>query len=529
MKRYSVLILALVSVGVLGVAPMFDPASSVSASSLGQLDQTFGGTGEVIVPVAGEDWQILDVVVQPDGKILAAGIASDNTEPRMFAARFNSDGTPDTSWGINGRTEVSIQQVSTDSSGANAIALQSDGKVIIAGAMLDASNVSTMAMARLTASGQLDTTFGQAGIVLTNHMEASWIRDVLIEPDDSIVVVGASRETIQENGQPTQYFWSMVARYGRDGTLDTNGFYAAGPTPGLLSFNGSSSSSNGASSVTRRSDGYLIVGGKLNLAGTLAQVTPTGSLDSASFLNGGSTAFNMGGDTEVSTVALQSDGKIVIAGTSGTYPNTDLYVVRYDAGGAYDTAFVFFSIPVPDFAIAYDMAILRDDRIVVIGRTSQVGVKDDLTMWFANADGSRDTSVYPDARVIISRGGIAQGGDYRMRAIAIQADDKIVVAGELEQTDNQMALARFHSVIPAAPAPSSTTSSTSTSTSTSTTVAVSSASTTVASSTTETVVEGPDLLPATGASGMGGLVGLVMVLAGSLMIAVQRLRRQSEL
>ena len=157
-----------------------------------ELDISFNGTGKATVDfVAGSDVANA-VIVQPDNKIVAVGTANVNGIPRTFAlARFNTDGTLDATFGTGGRVVTDFDS-SAPNQGAYAAALQPDGKIIAGGYVSYASpNEGAFAVARYNTDGSLDTTFGTGGKVLTNiNRRQTEIHGLAIAPDGKIVAAG---------------------------------------------------------------------------------------------------------------------------------------------------------------------------------------------------------------------------------------------------------------------------------------------------------------------------------------------------
>src|SRR5262249_29179472 len=132
----------------------------------GSLDTTFGGTGKVTTDFAGGSDYAAALVLQPDGKLVAAGQAQanpQNTDSNFGLARYNTNGSLDTTFGGTGKitTDFSSQY----DQGA-ALVLQPDGKIAVAGSA-EVGNNSALAVARYNADGSLDTTFGGTGKVTT--------------------------------------------------------------------------------------------------------------------------------------------------------------------------------------------------------------------------------------------------------------------------------------------------------------------------------------------------------------------------
>src|SRR5215510_9526870 len=136
---------------ILAISLLFALTASISAAP-GDLDPTFGVGGKVINPSGGS----YDVAIQPDGKIVSVGIAAGGSEGTQIAvARYNIDGSPDTTFGGTGRVLIHHYQVAMD------VAIQPDGKIVIAGRNPDGEAYGELV--RLNSDGSADTTFGTNG------------------------------------------------------------------------------------------------------------------------------------------------------------------------------------------------------------------------------------------------------------------------------------------------------------------------------------------------------------------------------
>jgi len=177
------------------------PVAGASAADPGQLDGAFGGSGVVELP---SGTTVSDVVLQPDGKVLVTGTTGGFRGARMMVARYNADGTLDRSFGA-GPLGVPIPPLTPDGgivtiplpSGASrtsgdAIALAPDGKIVLAGDRFAPIGADGMFVARLSAAGDLDTSFGEGGTASIDRAAvAGEANDVAIRPDGSIVLGGA--------------------------------------------------------------------------------------------------------------------------------------------------------------------------------------------------------------------------------------------------------------------------------------------------------------------------------------------------
>jgi uncharacterized delta-60 repeat protein len=185
----------------------------------GSLDTTFGSGGLVITSFNSEGAFVSALALQPDGKILAAGTkyinftSDDSSDTDFGIARYNSDGSLDTTFGIGGEIATDFNQKNDD---AFAIILQPDGKIIAAGDATSPITFIDFALARYLADGSLDTTFGTAGRVETDFggKNLDQARAIVLQADGKIVAAGT---TVSKNGLTQQF---GVARYNSNGIQD---------------------------------------------------------------------------------------------------------------------------------------------------------------------------------------------------------------------------------------------------------------------------------------------------------------------
>lgn len=367
----------------------------------GTLDASFGAGGKVFTDLGSPEDYIQDIAIQPDGKIVVAGATaimycSTATDcyplSRIAVARYNTNGSLDISFGNKGIVITSIGDISR----ANAISLQTDGRIVVGGASgLSANYYSDdYTMVRYTSNGTLDSSFGVNGAVVTNlsdyignisSLRNEVISDLAIQTDGKIVAAGwATVDLPLPNGGYKDNF--AVVRYNSNGTLDS-GFNSNGIV--TTAFSGTYTYDQ-ASSVAIQGDGKIVLGG---VAGTflsnqynnsfsafaLARYNANGSLDST-FGIGGKTTTAMGVAGAIGrAMKLQSDGKIVMAGVAseavkingvlGYYPH--FAIARYNTTGALDSRFgsqgkvLTFAGPIG--GEARSLAIQADKKILAVG------------------------------------------------------------------------------------------------------------------------------------------------------------------
>ncbi len=402
----------------------------------GSLDTTFDGDGKAILTYGAIN-ELYDLVIQPDGKIVAAGgVYQPLVGSSFLLARFNMNGSLDTTFDNDGLVQAGFNAYTA----ANAVALQTDGKIIAAGYNNLEPNSDFLLM-RFNPDGSLDSSFDSDGKSIANiynwEINAS---TVAIQPDGKIVAAG---KRLTSGSYPFAIPDCFVYRYNTDGTLDT-------------SFDGDGrrlAGSGNCQAIAIQPDGKIIFAAQgLGQASFVmhrfnANGSPDSSFDSDGVLV--ETDNNSSNYPVVYTVAIQSDGKILAAGNSGpSGPGRDSTIYRYNPNGSRDTSFdgdgkVFTNFGGED-AIS-SIAIQTDGKIVVAGK-AQIGSSYDFTVMRYNSDGSLDTSFDGDGIATIDFVG---GYDY-VNALAIQADGKILVVGagssdqSMETSTSDSALARLN-------------------------------------------------------------------------------------
>jgi uncharacterized delta-60 repeat protein len=274
----------------------------------GTLDSAFGNNGFVVHDVAntGTSNQAYGIAVQADGKILVGGYLNSGG---FIAVRYQSSGKADSSFGVNGVVRLDVGLVR---SGANSIALQADGKILMAGLAATAiSNV--IALVRLMPDGHVDEAFGVHGRVTTDIRSLGDAGNcVTVASSGKIIVAGSSNDVL--------YSDFALAIYNTDGTLvkktvlDVNTY------------------SDVANSVVVQTDGRIILAGYANNATasllSAARFNPDGTLDLTFGVDGKLiTDISYSGVTETG-MFIQSDDKIVITGTKDVGDTSKFATVR---------------------------------------------------------------------------------------------------------------------------------------------------------------------------------------------------------
>ncbi|MEH1949260.1 MAG: putative Ig domain-containing protein, partial [Nostoc sp.] len=345
----------------------------------------------------GGNWE-LEVSTAPIVPRLAFGqeviTAYTSILPVVLDDSFDSDGKVTTDIGTN-TTDI-----------AYSIALQDDGKILVAGV----SN-NNFAVVRYESNGSLDTSFGTAGKVTTNLGSTDIAYSIALQDDGKILVAGVSSSNF------------AVLRYDSNGSLDTS-FGTAGKVINNLG------SSDIAYSVALQGDGKILLAGVSNSNFAVLRYNSNGSLDN-SFGTAGKVITNLGSTDIARSIALQDDGKILVAGVS----NNNFAVVRYNSNGSLDTSFGTTGTVTTNLGstdIAYSIALQDDGKILLVGVSNN-----NFAVVRYDSNGSLDTSLGTTGKVITNLGGtdIAY-------SVSVQANGKIIVAGS---SSNNFALVRYNS------------------------------------------------------------------------------------
>ncbi len=278
----------------------------------GSLDPAFGADGVVVTGFEPQSAEAFAISVQPDGKIVVAGsVRAPRSADYAFAlARYQADGSLDTSFGTQGRV---ITSFGIDSSIAKAVGQGPNGTIVLAGYRLrftenEALEGLGFALARYTSEGELDDTFGLDGKVTTTFGGGGAASSLAIQADGQVVAAGT---TSLEAGSNRNF---ALARYDVDGALDPD--FGVG---GIVTTD-FDSGDDVASGVVMTPDGKIVAAGtaqKDHPTFALARYLPDGNLD-PTFGKGGRvrTVFGDEGIDQALSIAAQPDGKIVAAGIS---------------------------------------------------------------------------------------------------------------------------------------------------------------------------------------------------------------------
>jgi uncharacterized delta-60 repeat protein len=419
------------------------PVPAGSATSSGTLDVSFGSGGALRSNFGGTyDWAYA-TAIQPDGKILAAGVSDARGTYDFALARYTSAQDLDPTFGQGG---VVLTDFGHSYDWAYALALQPDGNIVVAG-VSDVSGSKDFALARFSPNGALDRSFGEGGLVTgrLRSLTADIIHGLVIQPDGRIVVAGVTFEdvlTLRPHGD------FMLARYNADGSDDLS--FGIG---GVMTTDFSDGSYDEPYAVVLQPDRRIVLAGYTNSGGgpgvlfgadqlALARYLPNGLLDS-SFGDGGKVVFDGGSlDERILALALAPDGSLLAGGYVNGEKRSDLLLARLRPDGTLSGGFgnTGRGLSVNDLGTNSERissVVLQPDGRIVAGGQTAVDHNADFAVFRYDEGGILDPT--------FGRGGVAsfdfEGREDRVHAVARQPDGKIVAVG---QSEADFALVRFN-------------------------------------------------------------------------------------
>lgn len=386
--------------------------------------------GLVITKIGARD-NAYGVIVQPDGKILAAGVSYRDRESGFALVRYLSNGSPDATFGLNGRVTT---RFGNGDDKAYALALQGDGKIVVTGSSYN-GKTTDFAVARYKSNGNPDPGFGTAGLVRIDIAGGDdRANGVVVAPSGTIFIAGTAQV-----GKTNDF---AVVSLTNQGTLSTT-FGKRGQV--ITEFGAADDYAYG---ICLQPDGRLIVAGHSMLGDstvfTVARYKANGQLDETWGTGQGRVYTSIGPyNDNAYAVTLQTDGKILVAGSSSNGKDQDFAVVRYLANGSLDFDFgtdgkVRTSMG-PGIDNIYSVTVQPNGKIVAAGSYFN-GFDFDIAVARYEASGILDSSFGGEGRMTLEMG-------YRYDAaysVAIQNDGRLIVAGVTNDSVNYgFALVRF--------------------------------------------------------------------------------------
>ncbi|HUM45693.1 MAG TPA: T9SS type A sorting domain-containing protein [Chitinophagales bacterium] len=398
------------------------------AHSQVKLDSTFSQDGLATNSIQNSlDARATSIAVQSDGKIIVAGQSFAQFSSNIALARYNTDGTLDATFNGDGKlnTEIGFYSIARD------CIVQPDGKIVIAG-FTDESDDEFL-MVRYHTDGSPDNSFGENGVMTTQLGGYTSEANALVrQSDGKLIAAGYTRDT----GDPDYDF--AVVRVTSDGVLD-NSFSGDGKFQ--LDVNGEN---DVAFAIAVQQDGKIVFGGSSLLAGNasaLVRLLANGTPD-PDFGSGGVVIT----DSYVSTsLLIQEDGKILSGGYSSGGQGSVPAIVRYLADGDLDLSFGNngFAIPsLPSFsATASAIALQPDKKILLAGSIYTLSAPEACMLMRFDENGNVDNTFGDDGLFILP---LSDDEPSNFMDAVLQSDYKIVAAGfKGTAADDQFAVARF--------------------------------------------------------------------------------------
>ena len=402
----------------------------------GNFDNAFDSDGIVTVPVGG--FADLSGMVIRSGKITVAGyqdLGDSATDTDFAVVRFNlADSSLDTSFDGDG---IKIQDVGDLPATARGVVAQKDGKILVVGAIMEFPQgvlTESFALVRYNVDGSFDQSFGADGRVVTALNGSG--RAAVVQSDGKILVAGSI-------GIGAGSDFALV-RYLPNGSLDPT-FNGDGNNDGHIR-TPIGAGEDVAYAIALQPDGKIVLAGSAfngsNFDFAAARYHANGSLDT-SFDGDGKTITPIGaGNDEGRAMIIQPDGRIVVAGYHSNGANTDFAVIRYNPDGTPDLSFSFDGVVTTPILAGNDEAttLALDGEKIVVAGFAHNGVNNDFALARYHADGSLDNSFDSDGKLTTEIGAEDAG-----RAVAMQADGKILVAGfSFASISSDYALVRYN-------------------------------------------------------------------------------------
>jgi uncharacterized delta-60 repeat protein len=391
----------------------FEAVQSYSNGSI----YTNSGNGGIMTGAGDLTAQGAAIAVQSDGKVVVAGSCSNALLNTIVAlARYNSDGSLDDNFGSGGKVALSLN-TNYEACAANAVEVQTNGDIVTAGYNYNGSSYD-FALARFTSAGSLDTNFGSSGLAITPIGPGDDVANALaLQPDGKILAAGYAH-----SGTNITF---ALARYTSAGQLDTS-FNLSGevltPIP---------SGSAVAWAVQVQSNGFIVVAGQAQAGSStnvaLVRYAPNGALD-ASFGSSGivTTSFASGGSSAGKAMVIQSDGRIVVTGPVFIAGNYYAGLARYTTNGALDASFgTGGQVIIQSGHSPAAAALQQDGKILIAG--SEFGPTLEYFVLRFLPTGALDTSYGFAGEADIS---FNDGGNDLGVAAATDSIGRVIVAGD---------------------------------------------------------------------------------------------------
>ncbi len=336
----------------------------------GSIDTSFGQLGKVVTDFGnGFDDNGAALAIQEDEKIIITGRTGHPSNHQFGIARYNSDGSLDGSFGIGGRSSIDLQSFQDAPSN---LAIQNDGKIIIGGISNGPAISGASALIRLQPNGEIDDSFGNNGIVLTDIQGTSpdYFTSVHYLTDGKILAGG------------TSFGWFIIVRYHSNGLIDTSfgndGIYSffpgVGPAGGIIE------------EMVILENGNILCGGSAvngtNNDFALMRLLPSGVMDSL-FSGNGLIKIDFPADNTGNSISLRHDGKILVTG--GAFrrysEGYEVALMNFNENGTLNSSFAGSGYRLTNISFSHDYGnsvILQPDGKVIVTGTSLQRTEDSI-------------------------------------------------------------------------------------------------------------------------------------------------------
>jgi uncharacterized delta-60 repeat protein len=405
------------------------------------LDPTFG-TGGIVVNSSITDGQVIEM--QSNGKTVSCYLSNFSSSGNIHLTRFNSDGSVDTSFGVNGFVNTILF---TEGGGFNIMKIQSNDKIIVTGCLFNLGNGGyNFATARYNSDGTLDTSFGVNGYAITDFgaSNGDWSNTVEIQNDGALLIGGF----VNQNSLDV-----AIVRYLSNGVLDTsfatNGKFTYNFGTNTIPFS-SGLSGDEVRAIRVNSLGKIIVGISTDVNESWIDYTnfgficlhQNGTLDT-SFGNNGVKVVDFGDWDSLTNMQLTTDNKIIATGYHGYAVGGNSYakiqLVKLLENGNYDTSFGNNGIVLTNrdssnlSDISYDLCIQSDGKIICFGATPDpTNSRNNFLLIRFNINGSLDTTFNNVGYKSVDFNTSSAIGT----SFLIQNDGKLLCAGSINQSSS---------------------------------------------------------------------------------------------
>jgi uncharacterized delta-60 repeat protein len=406
--------------------------SEFEQNTAGQIDSTFGSAGKATVDFGGND-TVGGMAIQRDGRYIVAGSTSASGGNAVLT-RFNPDGTLDTTFGTLGKVILNVPSLA---SAFNAVAVQSDGKIIAVGNVaVPNTTQNSFLIARFLRNGTLDTSFGSGGEVTVNFEPsfAEAAESVVIQPDGKIIAAGYANTGGSSNGLDD----FALVRLNTNGSLDDGTANDSTPSDHFGTA-GKVTTNIGATDIARaialQLNGRIVIGGQTGPLLTaadfaLARYNSDGSLDTT-FGSGGIVMTNAGGLDAAQALVIQPDQRIVAAGHATVGGNAAFGLARFNADGSLDSNFgasgTHVDVVATDTSGLRALAIQTNGKLVAAGAASIGPGGKNFEVVRYTPDGVLDAAFGVNGVAVTD----FSGGDDIPASVGINATGGIVVAGSI--------------------------------------------------------------------------------------------------